>query len=129
MLKTITPTSPVPTASDPVSPNFDWHQLNQLAGEDPNFAIELLAIFLKDAQNSLTLLERAIAAQSTQAIEEAAHALRGASVNVGANAIAQIAQQLEQSARSGRVAQARERLQQLRDRIQTLRSETIASVQ
>ena len=119
MLKTCTPTS-----SD-----FDWHQLNQLAGEDPDFAIELLTIFLKDAQNSLASLEDAIAHQSTQAIEEAAHALRGASANVGANAIAQIAQQIELSARSGSVAQARERLQKLRDRIQTLRAKTIASVQ
>lgn len=110
-------------------PDFDWHQLNQLAGEDVDFAIELLDIFLKDAQNSLTLIERAIAAQSTQALEDSAHALKGASVNVGANAIAQIAQQLEQSARKGSVAQAKERFQELRDRIQTLRNKTIANVQ
>lgn len=113
-------------SSPPTQSDFDWQPLNQLAGEDPDFAVELLTMFLKDAENSLSLLESAIADQSCQRIEDAAHALRGASSNVGAIAMSLTAQQLEQSACRGDTANARSSLQMLYACCQRLRSELSA---
>lgn len=93
--------------------DFDWQQLSQLAGEDSEFEAELLNIFLQDAQDSLQKLERAIASKSLQAVEEAAHSLRGASANVGAIALATVALQLEQTAHEGDITNARSLLRQL----------------
>lgn len=84
-------------------PDFDWQRLKQLADEDTDFEAELLALFLQDAERSLKDLERAIASRRLQAIEDIAHSLRGASANVGASALALVASQLEQVARSGQL--------------------------
>ena len=93
--------------------DFDWQQLNQLAGEAADFEAELLAIFLQDAESSVGEIENAIAVKDILAIEEAAHSLRGASANVGAKALAAVAGQLEQVARSGKMTGARTLLKQL----------------
>lgn len=100
--------SHVPTSSD-----FDWRQLNQLAGEDPDFETELLTIFLADADASLIRIEDAIAAQNSQSIADIAHSLRGSSANVGATALAAAACQLEQAASQDRLSGALKLLQQL----------------
>lgn len=92
---------------------FDWQQLRQLAGDDAEFEAELLAIFLNDAKNSLRLLESAIAAKKTETIESVAHSLRGASANVGASAIANIAYELEHAARAGKTPDALKLVQQI----------------
>lgn len=97
----------------PASSDFDWQQLNQLAGEDPDFETELLAIFLADAEASLSRIEGAIATQNSQSIADTAHSLRGSSANVGARALAAVARQLEQAASQGRLTGARSLLQQL----------------
>ncbi len=100
--------SHIPTSSD-----FDWRQLNQLAGEDPDFEAELLALFLADAEISLSRIERAIATQNMQSLADTAHSLRGASANVGASALAAVARQLEQTVSQGCLTGARSLLMQL----------------
>lgn len=87
----------------PATPDFDWQQLRQLAGEDTDFEAELIEMFLQDAERSLRDLERAIAHRNLQAVEDIAHSLRGASANVGASALALVASQLEQIARNGQL--------------------------
>ncbi len=103
------------------TPDFDWQQLKQLAGEDTDFEYELLEMFLKDAETSLRDLELAIARRSSQTIEEIAHSLRGASANVGACALALVARQLEHSARSGHLTEAHSLLQQLHNHCHRIR--------
>ena len=95
----------------PTQSNFDWQQINQLAGEDADFAVELLSIFLRDAEGSLAKLASAVSVRSGRDIEEAAHALRGASANVGAIAMSQAAFQLEEAARKANLKRADELLQ------------------
>jgi len=96
------------------SPDFDWQQLRQLAGEDRTFEYELLEMFVQDAQQSLKELEQAIATHSIQAIQDIAHSLRGASANVGASALAVAARQMEQVAQGGQLTEAPVLLQQIR---------------
>lgn len=81
-----------------VQPGFDWEQLNQLAGEDRGFAIELLAMFLKDTERHLAALDRAVANHSLQEVEDVAHTLKGASANVGAITMSELATQMEKAA-------------------------------
>ncbi len=109
------------TSLTSTTPDFDWQQLKQLAGEDAAFEAELLEMFLKDAEISLRELELAIASHSLQTIEDIAHSLRGASANVGACALALVARQLEHSARSGYLTDAQGLLQQLHMHCQRIR--------
>ena len=96
-----------PTSAESAAPlEFDWQQLKQLAGEDTAFEVELLEMFVSDARSSLEALKKAIAAFDVQAVENTAHALRGASANVGASALALSARQLEAIARSGHLTDA-----------------------
>ena len=101
---------------------FDWQQLRQLAGGDIEFEVELLEIFLADAEDSLRQLEQAIASKSIQNIEDIAHSLRGASANVGAQSLADVAFQLEQTARSGKMTNAQLLLQQMNAHCQSLQT-------
>ena len=112
------------THSKPTMPDFDWQQLRQLAGEDTDFEVELLEMFLQDAEHSVGELERAIASRSLQSIEDIAHSLHGASANVGASALALAASQLEQMARSGKLTNplaAQDLLQQIQTHCQRIR--------
>jgi hypothetical protein len=93
---------------------FDWNQLHQLAGGDSEFEIELLQMFLEDADSSLNQLAEAIAANHINQVEEIAHYLKGASANVGACALSQSAGQLELQARHGQLTQTDLRLQELK---------------
>ena len=111
-----------------IQPDFDWQRLNQLAGEDAGFAVELLAMFLKDCESSLATLNRAVTARSLQAIEETAHALRGASANVGAIAMSTTAVQLEEEARNGELSEADSLLQLLDDQRKLLQAELQAKL-
>ncbi|MFK8186536.1 MAG: Hpt domain-containing protein [Phormidesmis sp.] len=103
------------TSQTTTIPNFDWQQLRQLAGEDTDFEYELLEIFLQDTQQSLQALEQAISSRSTQAIQDIAHSLRGASANVGANSLAIAARRLEQVPHCDQLTEAANLLQQLHD--------------
>jgi len=102
--------------------DFDWQQLRQLAGGDTEFETELLNIFLVDAEASLRQLEQAIASKSIEAIEDIAHSLRGASANVGAKSLADVALQLEQTARNGEMTDARTLLQQMNAHCQSIQT-------
>lgn len=106
-----------------IQTNFDWQRLNQLADEDPDFAVELLSMFLKDTESSLLLLERAISAQSFQSIEDVSHAIRGASANVGAIAISEVAVQLEEAACCKDIRAVNRLLQLLYEQCTQLRAE------
>ncbi|NEP17332.1 MAG: Hpt domain-containing protein [Leptolyngbya sp. SIO4C1] len=93
---------------------FDWQQLSQLAGDDPEFELELLQLFLSDVQASLGQLANAIAVGDTVSAEQIAHYIKGASANVGAIALAAEAAQLEQRAQQGQLTQVQPSLEQLK---------------
>ena len=125
MLKSLS-SRKLPAQQSPLQPNFDWQRLNQLADEDPGFAIELLAMFLKDTESSLRGLERAIAIQSLQAIADTAHTIRGASANVGAISVSTVAIQLEEAAGSGDMTEVTRLLHLLHEQCNKLRAELSA---
>ena len=72
---------------------------NQLSGQDPEFELELLQLFIEDSLNQLNTLKIAIANHDTESIRNIAHYLKGASANLGANSMYQSAFELESAAR------------------------------
>ncbi|WP_416676427.1 response regulator [Egbenema bharatensis] len=75
------------------------HHLHRLADGSPEFAAELLQLFISDSYQHLHQLQLAIISQDFLQIEQIAHHLKGASANLGADAIQRIAEEVEQRSR------------------------------
>jgi HPt (histidine-containing phosphotransfer) domain-containing protein len=71
--------------------------LGQVDGMD-DIVIEVIDLYLEDAQQRSRVMEEALARRDWSTLEEAAHALKGSSGTVGALNMARICQQLEQLA-------------------------------
>ncbi|MCG8363274.1 MAG: Hpt domain-containing protein [Pseudanabaenales cyanobacterium] len=78
---------------------IDFEQLHQLSGQDPEFELELLQLFIEDSVNQLKTLKTAIVNQDAESIRNIAHYLKGASANLGANLVYHSAFKLEGAAR------------------------------
>jgi HPt (histidine-containing phosphotransfer) domain-containing protein len=76
--------------------------LRQLSDGDREFELELLQIFVEDAHSHLEAAKAAIATNDCETLAREVHQIKGASGNVGAEAMQALALDLE------RQAQARE---------------------
>ena len=85
---------------DPI-PQQNSHQpinverLRDTIGDDPEFIFELYGIYVDDARNRLANLDSALVAANPKRIQDAAHALKGSSGNVGAERMSELAAELE----------------------------------
>jgi PAS domain S-box-containing protein len=77
---------------------IDWEYLHQLSENNTEFELELLQIFVEDAQSHLEITKVAIAANDFPQIAREAHHLKGASANIGAKNMHLVADRLEQLA-------------------------------
>jgi len=68
--------------------------LNRLMG-DEDLADEILDVFMDDAPRKITAIKKAINNGDTLSVQNEAHALKGASANIGALALQKIAYQIE----------------------------------
>jgi HPt (histidine-containing phosphotransfer) domain-containing protein len=101
---------------------MDWQRLHDLSGGMREFEQELLAIFVDDTQSHVEAMERAIVAQDFTTLATEAHHIKGASANVGAVPMQEIALFLEQQAHQQGLAHTSEALAQLQTWLNTLRS-------
>lgn len=106
--------------------SFDWNQLHQLAGGDKDFEVELLDMFINDAESSVMQLSEAISTSNLAVVEDIAHYIKGASANVGALALSSVAAQLELQAKRGQLVQAPKLLGQLQRCCQDVRQAVMA---
>lgn len=83
-------------------------------GTDEEMLGQLLQSFLDRSTNSLELLEHAIDHGVTGEIEYLAHNLKGSALNLGADALRLICQELEAQGRSGQLDAAEQILQRAR---------------
>ncbi|MBI1853162.1 MAG: PAS domain S-box protein [Planctomycetes bacterium] len=74
--------------------------------EGPSLKTELIDIFLDDAPKKCAILRDAVKKGDGAGLERAAHALKGASGNLGARPLAALCATLEQVGRSGNVSTA-----------------------
>lgn len=72
--------------------------LRQTFGDDPEFIQELLALYLSDAQERVAALQRATQPVQWEQVRHEAHQLKGASANVGAAGMQDLARALEELA-------------------------------
>ena len=93
---------------DSTLPTLDLEStLKRLKG-DKEFLHMLLQVFLDDLPKKLGDLEQAFEAANIDTVLRAAHSLKGACATIGAEALRQIAQELETAARNGDLQAARD---------------------
>ena len=92
--------------NDPASPVvlMDWSRLEQFKefdDEDRTMTREVIALFASDAPSRIDDIRAALAASDSAGLSRAAHALKGAASNVGAEALSDACFALEQSCLQG----------------------------
>jgi PAS domain S-box-containing protein len=84
---------------------------------------ELAALFVEESAKNMEGIEEAFQAGEARLLERLAHTVKGASANIGATLVSRAALALEKQARSGDLANAREKIAALRVEIERLRPE------
>lgn len=80
---------------------LDLARLREVFEDDREGIIELLDLAVQNVRTQLDTIAGAVPAQDTAAVRAAAHAIKGALLNVGAVEAARLATELETAARSG----------------------------
>ena len=70
-------------------------------GNDQELYFEVLEIFLDDAPKQVETLEAALEASDGETATRAAHSIKGASANVGAERLKAVALEMEEAGRAG----------------------------
>ncbi len=98
------------TQSAPATPVLDpdmTERLQELAASlGPSVLTELYEVFQTSAVESIAALRRAVCEQDPAALRNTAHALKGASANIGATLVSDLARQLEALGHAGSIAGA-----------------------
>jgi len=82
----------------------DHHALQSLkaiAGDDPAFLCEMIALFLEQAPNQLARIRAASALGDARGVREAAHRMKSSSFYLGARRLSALCAQIETFARDG----------------------------
>ena len=87
---------------DPV----DLSRLAQDFGDDHEFLREIYTVYLEDCKERVEQLKKSITDNDPQKCSHFAHALKGASANVGANRVRDVAFELELAAYASDLSQA-----------------------
>ncbi len=92
---------------------FDRDDLMERLEGDKNFLRELTSIYLEDMVVQLRDLHQSIAENDADAAGKKAHLIKGASANISAYAMRDIALQIEHAAKNGNFASAKQQTAQL----------------
>ncbi|MBC7982625.1 MAG: response regulator, partial [Candidatus Obscuribacterales bacterium] len=105
--------------------SLDWRRVEEITDGDDAFASELLQTFIDSTDAALQEAQAAWREQDRTGLARAAHKLKGASANVGANILHALAQSLELRADGGDTDQIEGALAELAEETASLRA-TIA---
>ncbi|MDY6953864.1 MAG: response regulator, partial [Thermodesulfobacteriota bacterium] len=100
---------------------LDWAALLERFDQDENLCHELLGMFLEDTPSQLHSLRQAIEENDPLMVEHCAHAIKGASANIGAHALRETASQMEKAGRDGDMGEVAFFMGKLRGRFEELR--------
>ena len=112
-----------PAQLDPAA----FAHLRELLDHDATMITEVLATYEKETARLLAAAEQALAEDQKSAFERAAHSLRSSSRNVGALAVAEAADRMEELARKGELGEARTWLSRAQRAFARLRPALVAS--
>jgi len=107
-----------PLADPATAPLMDFGRLEEFRefdDEDLSLTREVIGMFVVEAPRRLAAIEAALAAYDAPALAAAAHALKGASGNIGASALQSASNLLEEDARQGVPPDAAARLERLQE--------------
>jgi HPt (histidine-containing phosphotransfer) domain-containing protein len=96
------------------------------AGGAPGFLIEIIDLFLKEAEIHLSKLRESLAAKDARVFERAAHTLKGSSGNLGALTMSKICSDLQTVGREANWPRAVEVLPALEAEYVTVKAELSA---
>ncbi len=102
---------------------FDRQAALARVGDDEELLVELVKIFLDDYPTSLNAIDSAVQTGSSHDLERAAHTLKGAVANFGADAVVREAFELERQGRTGDLSHANENLRRLHETLRQLDQE------
>ncbi|MBI2071359.1 MAG: response regulator [Elusimicrobia bacterium] len=89
--------------------------------DDPKLVAELIALYLNKTPQYINDLKKAYSEKSAKAVAAAAHAMRGSSLNLGLDAMAEICRRIEESAGSRRLAGLDKQLAALDEEFERIR--------
>ncbi len=104
---------------------FDRQAALARVGDDEELLVELVRIFLDDYPQSLSAIDEAVAKRDARKLERAAHTLKGAVANFGAEPVVQHAFALERIGKTGDLSHANENLRQLHEALHQLEYELL----
>ncbi len=85
------------TPSEHAAPPIDLEHLQMFTDGDPDQERELIDLFMDQADENILMLQQSLDGSDNEAWKSAAHRLKGASANFGANRLCDIASEGEQS--------------------------------
>lgn len=89
-------------------------QLIELGDGDPRWMSDLITVFIKDAEARVSIIETTLMSD-WQAASDAAHALKGSSLNMGARSLANCAHHLRHARPEDRVKLSHELVTRLHE--------------
>lgn len=101
---------------------FDLSVALERMGGDEEILKEIAALFVEDSPEQLQRIRQAIDAGNAQALERAAHTLKGSVSNFGAESAVKAAFALEMMGREGNLTQAQEHFDTLEAHILEVQS-------
>ncbi|MBD2313532.1 PAS domain S-box protein [Desertifilum sp. FACHB-1129] len=111
-------------------PVMDWERLERVTRGNRKIQQKLLQIFIEKTPEDLQAIDRAIGAGDCAGLIQSSHRLKGSAANVGAQALSEIARQLEEDARQNQLAEAQKRaanLSAIFQQVQVLCNERFSS--
>lgn len=96
-------------------------RLRDISDGDREFEGELIELFVEDQRTRLTELLDAIDRHDCTRVRELSHAVKGASANIGAETLREIALRLEQMGHDEHLDEARPALRELETGFQAIR--------
>lgn len=104
-------------------------RLREAVGDDDDFIAELMETFVETTHDGIVRLVDAVLYDSSRdEIRREAHALRGACLNVGANAIAATCQSVETSAFAASREELGALIKEMATRLETLQGRIVATL-
>lgn len=113
---------PKPGTEAVAPPSVDMSQLEEAAGGDIDFIRELVELYLNDTEHHLVLLEAAHRGGLFAELKREAHGIKGASANVGAIRMKELAQSIERSVADGALEALSESVEAMRAELGRVRS-------
>ncbi|MGA8145799.1 MAG: response regulator [Candidatus Acidiferrales bacterium] len=110
----------IPAAKVPETSTFDIDTALKRVEGDRELLDEIVRIFSDECPKTMAEIQNAIRAADRPALERTAHSLKGAAANLCARDVTRRASELEQSARTGDLSQARVQFQSLENAVEKL---------